>query len=151
MPIILQISCEDWLYPCLKEKTISRESHFDIRGRSSGAKWTGEESVEEYIAQGEYDIIVDVYLYEDLTDEVYVEQVCDLIRTISDCGLHIRLDIWDKPDEWIFRAFADDGALADNEEDVLDMIYSHRSLRESKDDYDAWKAEHQTQGAEEKG
>lgn len=131
--------------PLLDGKDYIKEVKFDVQGRGSGGKWTGEESVDEYIEQGEYDIIVDVYLYEDLTDEVYVEQVCDLIRTISDCGLHIRLDIWDQPEEWIFRAYADDGALVDNPEDILDKTQSHRSLRESKDDYEAWKAEQQTQ------
>lgn len=139
------------VHPLFEGKDYIQDSEFEIRGRSSGAKWTGEESVEEYIEQGEYDIIADVFLHEDLTDEVCVEQVCDLIRTISHCGLHIQLDIWDRPDEWIFRAYADDGALADNPEDILDKIQSHRSLRESKDDYEAWKAEHQTPDAEEKG
>lgn len=134
--------------PLLEGKDYIKEAEFHVQGRSSGAKWTGEEPVEEYIEQGEYDIIVDIYLNEDLSDEVYVEQVCDLIRTISNCGLLIRLDIWDRPDEWIFRAYADDGALADHPENVLNTIQANRSLRESMDDYKAWKAEHQTQSAE---
>lgn len=136
--------------PLLEGKDYIKEARFDVRGRSSGAKWTGEEPVDEYIEQGEYDIIVDAYLYEDLTDEVYVEQVCDLIRTISDCGFHIQLDIWDRPDEWIFRAYADDGALADDPQEILNMIESHRSLRETKDDYETWKEEQQAQDDEEK-
>ncbi len=131
----------DLARPMFEGKDQIEQITFAVRGRSTGEKWTGEEPLEEYLNRGEYDILVDVYLYEGGADEDYVEQICDLIRTIEDCGLHIQLDVWDAPEEWIFRAYADDGALAEQPEKVLDLIQTHRSLRESRENYEVWKAE----------
>lgn len=129
-------------------KEYIKDMEITVSGRRSSTKWSGKEPLEEYIEKGEYQIYADVYLYENLTDEEYVEQVCLLIRTISGCGLHVQLDVWDTEDEWIFRAFPDDGELAEDKENILKTIYSHRSLMESLEDYEKWKAE-QEQSVEE--
>ncbi len=66
-----------------------------------------------------------------------------MINEISGCGLHVQLDVWDKSDEWIFRAFPDDGELVNDKEYILEQIYSYRSLRESTKDYEEWKNQNQ--------
>lgn len=129
--------------PLFEDQDYIKEVKLQVTGRRSSTQWTGEESLEEYLAKNEYQVDADVYLYEDLTDEEYTEQVSLLISAISDCDLIVQMDIWDKPDEWIFRAFSDDGALAADKEGILSGIHSHRSLRETQEDYKAWKKEQQ--------
>lgn len=120
-----------------------RDMEITVKGRGTDTLWTGEEAIEEYLEKGEYEIIADVYLYEDRPDEEYVEQIQLLIEEINGCGLNIQLDVWDKPDEWIYRVFADDVELAKDGDYILESIHSHRSLRESIEDYEQWKKENQ--------
>ena len=136
--------------PLFAEKDYIKETCITVQGRRSDTAWTGKEPLEEYVEKGEYDIIADVYLYEDRTDEEYVEQICLLIGEISGCELNVQLDIWDKSDEWIFRAFPDDGELVKDREYILEQIHSHRSLRESMDDYEEWKKQMEVEGSKEK-
>lgn len=133
-----------------KDKDYIKETKITVKGRSSNTKWTGKETLEEYLEKGEYQIIADVYLYENQTDEEYVEQICLLIDVISKCNLHVQLDVWDKSDEWIFRAFPDDGELVKDQEYILEMIHSHRSLRENDEYYEEWKKQCQKNESESK-
>lgn len=125
------------------DKPYIKEMEITVKGRGTDTLWTGEETVEEYVEKGEYEIIADVYLYEDRPDEEYLEQILLLIEEINGCGLNIQLDVWDKADEWIYRVFADDVELAKDRDYILESIHSHRSLRESIEDYEQWKKENQ--------
>lgn len=131
-----------------KDKDYIRETEITVKGRSSDTKWTGKETLDEYLEKGEYQIIADVYLYENLTDEEYVEQICLLIKEISGCGLHVQLDVWDKSDRWIFRAFPDDGEMVNDREYILEKIHANRGLRESMDNYEEWKRQNETENSE---
>lgn len=135
---------EELVYPFFSDKDYIKEIKIEVKGRGSNTEWTGKESIEKYLEKGEYQIIADIYLNENLTDAEYAQQIALLIDAISDCGLHIQMDVWDKPDEWIFRAFPDDGKIAKDQESIVDKIISHRSLRESMEDYEKWKQKNQT-------
>lgn len=126
-----------------EDKDYIKDTCITVKGRGSDTKWIGKETLNEYLEKGEYQIIADIYLYENLSDEEYVEQTSLLIKEISGCGLHVQMDIWDKSDEWIYRAFPDDGELAEDKDEILRKIHSHRSLMESIEDYEEWKKENQ--------
>lgn len=130
--------------PLCKDKDYIEECAIEVRGKSTDTLWTGKETLEEYLRQGEYEIYVNPRFPEGKTDDEYADEILTLLNELYESGLNITLTVSLKGDVTIFFADLDQYGRTENEythEGLVTEIREMRGTSETIKNYEEWKKE----------
>lgn len=110
----------------------------EINGHMTTTEWSGEEGVDKYIEEKEYEIETDIYLYGGKTDDEYADEISDIMQEIMESDLNFNITVYGNNEELIFYSLPDQHDRYDKEY-ILEEIADVKSQQETIKNYEEWK------------
>ncbi|EQI30814.1 hypothetical protein [Clostridioides difficile] len=128
--------------PLFQDKSFIRDYQFEVQGHTTTTKWSGKESVEEYLEKREYEIETKIYLNDGKTDKEYAEEISDIMQEIIESDLVFNISVYTNDDDLIFYSLPEQHSQPDVEV-ILEKIADVRRQQETQKDYKEWKKQNQ--------